>query len=321
MWNFSLSAYSFNLKQAYSKDKYLNLNENINFQEFESTVDVSIFSIFSDFFESVKDFNTIEKSQKTFKCHFNESNVGTTPDFKYFYAMIESGDYGYNATIVDTFTGEETGKIQPKEATQKKFMMYVAIPKSSPDVVVQKGLILFQNIGNYGIKTITTEHLQKFLIEKYNITFKCKTVSTKIFLERMLKRQNIQKLSMTKNHISEGIEDNQSKGYGKETKIISKLLLTESSWIELKNRFDHFMSGKFSLFEFESENYDELTVTVKVNKHQRTFNLNSLENLAIIEPIPENIRTADGLADLDLLLEHFNNTATDYLSEMNLQLK
>ncbi|MFR7604647.1 MAG: hypothetical protein ACLUV3_04625 [Oscillospiraceae bacterium] len=40
---------------------------------------------------------------------------------------------------------------------EKRFYMFVVIPKDNVKVKVDKGMMIFQNIGVFGVKTITYE--------------------------------------------------------------------------------------------------------------------------------------------------------------------
>ena len=52
----------------------------------------------------------------------------------------------------------------------------------------------------------------------------------------------------------------------------------------------------------------------------RTIDLHNINNLSIIEPIPDEIRMFDGHPDLKALIEHFKDVATEYLEEMVLRI-
>ena len=103
---------------------------------------------------------------------------------------------------------------------------------------------------------------------------------------------------MIKNIKSVDSADNLSQGYGSEVREI----------------------GHLCLFEFEEIEYDNLKVIVDIGGRTRTINLHNLENLSIIEAIPDEIKMADGHPNLSLLLEHFTTVATEYLKEMVLHI-
>lgn len=78
--------------------------------------------------------------------------------------------------------------------------------------------------------------------------------------------------------------------------------------------------GRYNLFEFEQVEYDNLKVIVDIGGRTRKINLHNLENLSIIEAIPDEIKMADGHPNLPMLLEYFTKVATEYLEEMVLHI-
>ena len=66
--------------------------------------------------------------------------------------------------------------------------------------------------------------------------------------------------------------------------------------------------------------YDNLKVIVDIGGRTRKINLHNIENLSIIEAIPDKIKMADGHPNLTMLIEHFTKVATEYLDEMVLNI-
>ncbi|EOU1921401.1 hypothetical protein DMN26_01280 [Clostridium perfringens] len=236
------------------------------------------------------------------------------------YTLIKSGNYGSASEIKNIDTNEVVHKKKPNEAEEKPFYLFIVMPKDNDRVIVQKGMFLFQNIGPYGVKTITTEYMQKYFSESFGITIKCRTIAPHLFVKKILKKENISKLIMTRNHKSSDASDNLSIGYGVETRMLSSLCFDEKLWQKVTGRISFFIKGKANLFEFENCKYDDLRVEVKIGNKQRRINLNYIDNLSIIESIPENILGLDGHPRKDLLIEHLKDVATEYLSEMVLKI-
>ena len=162
--------------------------------------------------------------------------------------------------------------------------------------------------------------IKEYFAENYHITFECKTIATKLFVERMIKQENVKQIIMVKNHKSGDGSDNFAKGYGAETKIIGHLTFDETKWSKIKSKMDYFTQGRFNLFEFDGLDYDQLKLRVKINNNERTINMGNLENLSLIEAIPDEIQMPDGHPNKESLLAHFEKVANDYLSEMVLQV-
>ena len=71
---------------------------------------------------------------------------------------------------------------------------------------------------------------------------------------------------------------------------------------------------------FIKQTYENLKLIVDIGGRTRTINLHNLENLSIIESIPDEIKMADGHPNLELLIDHFKKVATEYLEEMVLHI-
>ena len=74
------------------------------------------------------------------------------------------------------------------------------------------------------------------------------------------------------------------------------------------------------MFEFENNSYDTLKVVVDIGGRNRTIDLHNLDNLSIIEAVPDEIRQADGHPDKEMLIEYFKQVASEYLEEMVLRI-
>lgn len=321
MANLSLTACSFHLKPTKSQKKVFEINREIKVEKDEQVITFENCSvIFKSFFGAYSNSISDDGKKKTFNCSFDETYQGETEGYIYMYALIKSGNYGSASEIKNIDTNEVVHKKKPNEAEEKPFYLFIVIPKDNTRVTVQKGMLLFQNVGPYGVKTITTEYMQKYFSENFGITIKCKTIAPDLFVKKILKKENISKIIMTKNHKSTDSSDKLSCGYGVETRMLSNLRLDESLWQKLSVRMNHFIKGKANLFEFEQHRYDDLRVEVMIGNKQRRINLNYIDNLSIIESIPDSILGLDGNPRKDLLVEHLKGVASEYLNEMVLQI-
>jgi hypothetical protein len=324
LFNLSLTACSFHIKKTNSKNlnhihalnTKINLeNENGDPEQFENVIE-----LFKAFFQQYSHNISDEHKKKTFSCLFQTENQGETDDYYYMYAIINSGIYGSASEIRDTITQEIKYSKKPTEADEKPFYLFIVIPKDNNKVKVQKGMFFFQNVGPFGVKTITTDYMQEYLSKTYKITLKCSTIAPELFIKKVLTKENIKKLIMVKNHKSDDKADNITKGYGVETRVIGNFSFNVSGWNKIMTGIRHCAKGKFNLFEFESKKYDNLKVQVNIGDRERTIDLHNLENLSIIEGIPDNIKAIDGHPHKELLIEHFKLVASEYLKEMVLQI-
>ena len=322
MHNLSLTVCSFLLKKKHTSSEYYFLNKPIIVDSDEDeTVEYDLEEMFKDFFKLYADSVDDTDRQKSFHCEFKKSYQGETDQYKYLYCVVHSGAYGSSSEVTDKVTGNIKYKIAPDEPVEKPFYFYIVIPKDNKRVKVQKGIFLFQNVGPYGVKTLTTDFLKTMFSNNYNITLECRSISPKLFLDRMITQQQIHKLILIRNCCSRDDADTQVFGYGEETRVLGKLHFLADGWIALKNKINRFAQDSHGLFEINQDQYNNVKVVLKIGGHDRTVNLHNLENLSIIEPIPDNVRMANGHANRKKLLEYLEGVVDDYLHEMVLQVK
>ena len=70
----------------------------------------------------------------------------------------------------------------------------------------------------------------------------------------------------------------------------------------------------------KKKTYDNLKLVVDIGGRNRTINIHKLENLSIIEAIPDTIRNEEGNANFTLLIDYFKTVADEYLNEMVLRI-
>lgn len=324
MSSLSLTACSFHIKEfnSRSKEKVLNLNDVIEYTSDDGgTHKESIYDLFKTFFNYYSESISDDNRSKTFNCTFKNEYLGENGNYTYLYVLIKSGNYGSSSEIKNIETKEITYKKMANESEEKPFYLFIVIPKDSSNVKVQKGIFIFQNVGPYGVKTITTEYMKSFFSDKYKVTLKCKTIAPKLFLEKFIKKENLLKIILTKNHKSSDSADNIKNGYGVETRTLANLSFTESLWQNLINKIKYFTSGKYNLFEFENQVYDGLKVLAIIGDRPRTVDLHNIENLSIIEGIPDEIKGFDGHPQKNELIIYLMRVADEYLKEMVLSIE
>lgn len=324
MLNLSITACSFHLKKLKSlgnKNIY-ELNKPIRL--FENSADEkqfnNSFELFKPFFDKYSGISIDEETNKMFRCSYNNEKI-ESEQFIIFPVLIESGIYGSSSEIINIKTQKITHKKSMDEVDCRKFYLFIVIPKDS-STRVQKGMLIFQNIGPYGVKTIITQKLQEFFSNNYKITLNCYTIAPSLFIKKVLKKESIKNITVIKNYKSLDGVDNFNLGYGKEIKTFANLSLDESKWEKIKNSMLYVSGAKNRLFEFlDGSKYDSVKATVKVGDRERIISLNNLENLSIIEPLPDEIKDNSGNPNKDKLIEHIKIVIKEYLEEMVLEIE
>lgn len=323
MFNLSLTACSFIIKKSNSRrvDKIFSLNSGIKgtHEDTEFYFNDSI-ELFSNFFSSYTEIITDTEKQQTFSCEWEPSFFEETAGFRLLYAKVFSGIYGSSSDIIDADTKKVKFTKSSTDIDTRPFYVFVIVPKDSEDIAVQKGMLIFQNIGQFGIKTITTDYMQSYFSNNWGITLKCRTIAPGLFIKKVIRQDNIKKFVMVKNLKSTDRADNIGIGYGKEVREIADLNFSETLWNKMFDKIRWVAGSRDNLFEFENKKYDTLKVVVDIGGRNRKIDLHNLDNLSVIEAIPDEIRMADGHPNKDMLIEYFKQVAAEYLKEMVLQV-
>lgn len=312
MNNLSLTACSIWLREKMPKGKkneikIMNLNKKITGNEKE----------YSDFFELLNNFcikhserfimNDYE--QKMFKIETEKIKIEENEKFRYTYIDINSGGYGIEANIVNTKTNKVLYTRKKEHAETIHFRVFFAVPKGGD---VCKGIIIFQNIGQYGIKTITTDYLRKYINDELNLYTTTGNICPQVFVKKLLDNDGLMKIIYTRNNVSNDKADTDSMGYGKEERIIAGF----SNVKKWKEKISGYFNGTSRIYEFEDIDYSGVKFVTSIYGRTRTININNINNLSIIEGIPDEVVNAFGDIDDEKLKNHFIEITKEYLEHM-----
>lgn len=324
MFNLSLTACSFYLKKRNSRgeEHIYALNSSVrgesedgNAYSFEDCE-----GMFRSFFQNYTSIQIDDDKQQTFKCDFDSYTYVDDENFRMYYIKILSGNYGSASDILDSDSQKIVYQKKASDIDTRPFYLFIIFPKDNKKVTVQKGMLIFQNVGPLGIKTITTSLIKKYFAEKFKSTLICSTISVDLFIKKIIKKENIKKLRITRNLRPSDTADRIYKGYGHETRELKNLNFSDDIWTKIISNI-HWMAGhRSSVFEFEDIDYDNLKLIVDVGGRDRTIDIHNLSNLSIIEAIPDDIRMADGHPNLPKLVDHFKLVTNEYLNEMVLTI-
>lgn len=312
MNNLSLTACSIWLREKMPKGKkneikIMNLNKKITGNEKE----------YSDFFELLNNFcikhserfimNDYE--QKMFKIETEKIKIEENEKFRYTYIDINSGGYGIEANIVNTKTNKVLYTRKKEHAETIHFRVFFAVPKGED---VCKGIIIFQNIGQYGIKTITTDYLRKYINDELNLYTTTGNICPQVFVKKLLDNDGLMKIIYTRNNVSNDKADTETMGYGKEERIIAGFSNVKK-WREM---ISGYFNGTNRVYEFEDIDYSGVKFVTSIYGRTRTININNINNLSIIEGIPDEVTNSFGDIDDQKLKEHFIKVTKEYLEHM-----
>ncbi len=263
------------------------MNENVNPKDDENSM--KLFSINQD---SIKEHDTQQYHAITF--------------------IVSSGSYGIESEITNRRTKEVKYHRTRDDADIKQFYGMIFIPKDIDDINVQKGIFIFQSIGTYGIKTITTKQMKEFFAT-LNLTLETRSVSVGIFLRKILEEGKLSKITLLRNDISPDPADNMLISTGREEKVYVRPKLKES-WIQkLLSYVDGNKDEK--IFEVNDDIYEDIYISFNLSGRTKTAKLKDIDRFSLTEDIPDAIFNNGNVND-ERLVNYLIETAKTYKEKM-----
>ena len=316
----SLCAYSFCFRKWRGRkpEQILPLNSEAVFNRLHDSEErtykyTSAFDLIVDFISANTDVDDKEDSQQLFNCAFDNANQGETDSYRYLIFTVYAGYYGYASELVNRKTKSTVHKKSRDEADVKPFYVVIVIPKDTEISKAQRGLIFFQEIGIYGVKTVTTKAMQEFFSQKLGLTFRTQNLAPDFYLKKLFESGIVQKIRLARNIKSADTADKlYGEGYGREERTLVPLKITA----QLKAKLKHVSEAKYNFFTFDNHDYPEVKMVVKIGDRLRTINLHGLDELSVEEALPDELLLSDGTIDFPTFQTHILDVAEEYIEHL-----
>lgn len=282
----------------------------------------SAWPLLEDFFSAHGAVQDLVEDQKLYFIQAPAHWQGETEDFRYRMVEICSGAYGIESDLYDKNKQKKIGVIGADQAGVHSFLLLIAIPKDpAADKKTQKGLLIFQSIGPYGVKTITRKVLNEYLQHTVSASFYMRNVSTSQFLYSLFENTKIKQLHLIHNRLSTDPSDAVDRAaYAQEERIFSGFLYQPLQALQsLTDKLISFGLNKEGIFEWDDgSKYNAVKVTVDLGEgKQRIVNLHQIDNLSIIETLPSQYQLPNGKVDAEKALPYLVQRAAAYLHKMD----
>lgn len=219
----------------------------------------------------------------------------------------------YASKLVNRKTKSTVHKKSRDEADVKPFYVVVVIPKDTEISKAQRGLILFQEIGIYGVKTVTTKAMQEFFSKKLGLTFRTQNLAPDFYLKKLFESGMIQKIKLARNVQSNDTTDKlYGAGYGREERTLVPIKITN----QMKAKLRHVSEAKYNYFTFDNHDYPETKMVVKIGDRLRTIDLHGLDELSVEEALPDELLLPDGTIDFPNFETHMLEVAEEYIEHL-----
>lgn len=223
------------------------------------------------------------------------------------------GAYGINSNITNIDTNKILYNRKLNNADVKDFRVMFAFAKKQEGFEIKKGVVLFQTIGQYGIKTITNSKFTQFLSNELNVIPYFYSVSTREVLEKLVKYGKFKKINLIKNEVSPEFSNIFGVNCGKEVRTVALTSIREK-----KNFIDKLMdlatSGK-EVYEID-DSYNDIKLTVNINGRTKTTSIKDINSLYIVEELPNDVLDIDGKIIISKINNAMMKYADDYLNDI-----
>lgn len=303
---------SFYLKKRY--DKTGEKQALLPYEILENKSDFSVTDYLLNFL--YKSTNPIddESLSKLFSIEKRSIKVEENSEFYYITCVIKSGSYGLESDITDRKTQDVVYSRKKDDADIKRFRCLFYIPKNKNNFLAKKGIIVFQTLGNYGVKTITLKHIKKFF-SKNGFTFESRTISATDFLRNLIENNRLKKITFIKNVISEDDCDNLYVQCGREERSYVRPRLKDRIYHKLMNLVEKKFDKSNYAIEFGDECFEDIKLTFKIGNSQKTASITRIDKFSIVETIPQKI-FKESTRNPDILVRYILNAINPYLKNM-----
>lgn len=307
MWNLSYTACSFTLREKYQNNSIVDLNgEFITYNEPIVKYN-GILEVLEGYCKLNKELKDKHDEKRLYRMDILKND--SYDKLNYLLIEIESGRYGFKSDITDKDTQKLKYQQKETDAPLMKFYLTVLVPKAIDGVKTNKGFMFFQNYGQYGVKTETVQGIKKMFSEQFDLTLWVGNISPEIFVETMLKAENIKKIFFVRNNISSDSADNLKFTYGKEQRVIEKIKFSENFISKLQG----YLTGSNRIFEFEDKDYSDVKLSIDIGGRNRIIGLNNIENVSVIETLPDDLKNSDGDINKERLVDIVCKQAIEYM--------
>lgn len=264
-----LEVYTIRIRQSGDIGNFFPMDNFINGDDF-----LSFFQSYISSFGHLLELNDNQK--KSLKLDSSRLNISTAN--RIISGIIESGDYGYESVIYNTSSGKEKYRRQVDDTEIKPFYFLIHLPKNE-----NKGFVILQRLGIYGIHGIFKNHLTKFFKNRYSeLLLDFDPFVSRELAHAFLDRGNIREFALTRYNLPGDVAEKLGM-IGHEEDIMSielRIKARRNRVLNLNTRVKQFIKNPnariFSVRELDSLGFDgehKTKIKVELGGNTRTVDL------------------------------------------------
>ena len=185
-----------------------------------------------------------------------------------------------------------------------------AFARNQDKFEVNKGVVLFEVIGQYGVKTLITNKLREFLSNSFHVIPFFYTVSTREAFEKLVEKGSFKKINLIKNEVSPNFSNMLGINCGKEVRTVAVASIREKK--NFVDKLLNFATSDKEVYEIDDE-YDDISITIDMGGRTKTTSIKNFSSLYIVEELSKDVLDIDGEMIVQKIDDAMMQYANDYL--------
>lgn len=303
MIKISLSSYTIRIKDT-TKDNYVNLDEFLPKKDFLQFV--------QEYFSFVETKLQVDEENKKL-IRINNQKIRTIK--RHIKGIIETGEYGFESEIIDKKEGTLKYKRTTEDAELLPFYFLISLPKGK-----DKGIIILQRFGQYGISKIFRDSLNQFLKSKNKaLTLELNPLVPESVVKEFLDKGVVTKMMFRRFEIPKDLADyfdtkntKNVKGY-----VEFRVVAARNHKLPLKGTIKEFLTGgkkANKLLEINKVDYNSVKVEVNFKNDKRTVDLGDFGKFRAYYDVSTEVKTG---SNGHPVFTSIDNAGTKLLGELN----
>lgn len=323
MANISVSIHTFNIEETSRGHNKYKIKKELNSGIINDSD--NMFSVIRKFCVTCGEYIDNEINSSVFKV--SEDSFTTEKDeisnrnFRHMILKVNSGEYGFTEDLVDPKTKSIEYQKAANVATVRPFFVSIIVDTSKN---VQKGFIIFQNVGIYSIKTIFKTYFSEFL-KGYNTQdkqyeFNLGEVTPKQFAMQLLDQYSVKQVRVIANKKPLDSAEMLDKDfvYLEETRVYKSFAKIQNTVKKVYKYIEKHLDIT-DIIEIENFNYDDIKLDLDLGKGKtRTLDLINIDRITMkLNFSDADIKGVDGHADKRKLKKEVESIYKTYSKNIN----
>lgn len=308
-----LEVYTIRVRKTGDKETFLPINKFANDEDF--------FSFFKDYITSFDHQLEINDTQKR-SLVLDSSKVKYLSKNRMISGIIESGDYGYESSLYDIHSGQKLYQRRTDDTEIKPFYFLLYLPNND-----NKGFVILQRFGIFGIHSIFKNHITDFFKQKYSeLILEFNPFVSSQLAKAFLDNGNIKEFRLTRYNLPTDVVERLGM-IGHDEDIMSVELIIRAKrhkFLPINNRVERFLNNPntsvFDIKEFEALGFDgkhKSKMIVSLGKNKRTIDLSDTANIRPYYDIDSEVRKDESGHPV---FESIDEIAKGLMSDLQIEL-